>query len=108
MTLPLFFCHWGTVLICPGGVSDLPPCIFTANGPYSSTEKNFSFGLRFDSIDVISFNFSRYRGSLLVRTFFAFLNRNPASLIIVPLGDWEKNPRLQAKTLVCLRYGKVP
>jgi len=30
------------------------------------------------------------------------------SFIIVPLGDWEKNPRLQAKTLVCLRYGKVP
>lgn len=26
---------------------------------------------------------------------------------IVPLGEWEKNPRLQAKTLVCLRYGKV-
>jgi hypothetical protein len=31
-----------------------------------------------------------------------------AGKIIVPLGDWEKNPRLQAKTLVCLRYGKIP
>ena len=30
------------------------------------------------------------------------------NLILVPLGDWEKNPRLKAKTLGCLRYGKVP
>ena len=27
--------------------------------------------------------------------------------IIVTLGEWEKNPRLQAKTLVCLRYGAL-
>ena len=26
----------------------------------------------------------------------------------VPFGEWEKIPRLQAKTLVCLRYGKLP
>jgi len=30
------------------------------------------------------------------------------SSFIVPLGEWEKNPRLQAKTLVGLRYGKLP
>jgi hypothetical protein len=29
----------------------------------------------------------------------------PHRNIIVSLGEWEKNPRLQAKTLVCLRYG---
>jgi uncharacterized BrkB/YihY/UPF0761 family membrane protein len=27
--------------------------------------------------------------------------------VIVPLGEWEKNPRLQAKTLVCLRHGAL-
>ena len=27
---------------------------------------------------------------------------------IVPIGDWEKNPRLQAKTSVSLRYGTLP
>jgi len=27
--------------------------------------------------------------------------------IIVPFGDWEKNPRLQAKTSVSLRYGTL-
>ena len=26
----------------------------------------------------------------------------------VPIGEWEKIPRLQAKTLVCLRYGQIP
>jgi hypothetical protein len=31
-----------------------------------------------------------------------------SSGIIVPLGEWEKNPRLQAKTLVGLRYGALP
>jgi len=27
--------------------------------------------------------------------------------IFLPLGDWEKNPCLQAKTLVCLRHGEL-
>ena len=36
------------------------------------------------------------------------LARCGAILIIVPIGDWEKNPRLQAKTSVSLRYGTLP
>ena len=39
--------------------------------------------------------FDKLRGSFSVMVF------------IVPLGDWEKKPRLQAKTLVCLLYWEL-
>ncbi|HDP25551.1 MAG TPA: hypothetical protein ENN34_08910, partial [Deltaproteobacteria bacterium] len=38
---------------------------------------------------------------LLIQLFFLYF-------VIVPFGEWEKNPRLQAKTLVGLRYGALP
>ena len=36
-------------------------------------------------------------------------DKKPNVVFIVPFGEWEKNPRLQAKTLVGLRcHGKLP
>jgi hypothetical protein len=42
--------------------------------------------------------------SFLLFDGLGFLESSSIDLILVPLGDWEKNPRHWAKTLVCVRY----
>ena len=56
----------------------------------------------------------KYQSSVIImKDSFSLIKTNTVVLLIsnifiIPFGDWEKNPRLQAKTLVCLRYGALP